>query len=406
MLQALKNYYHLLQAFFANIRYGFPSKHIKVIGVTGTDGKTTTTSLIYHILKKSGRKVSMVSTVYAEIAGQEYDTGFHVTSPDPMDIQKFLRKSADAGDEFFVLETTSHGIDQNRIWGVQYAAAVLTNVTHEHLDYHQTYESYVKVKSRLLMQAQTTITNADDNSFALISAFVTKPLKTYALHKPADYSVNIAEKLGVVIPEYNNYNCLAAYAVCKELGLTDFEIFEALKTYKLPPGRLEVISTEPVTVIVDFAHTPNSIEKLLKYLRKQKPEARIIHVFGSAGRRDKTKRPLMGAASGSYANLVILTEEDYRDEDPVKISADIAVGLNNHGFQEVSPEVFGSADKQFTVIVNRMEAVLKAKAIAKNGDVVLFTGKGHEQSLCRGDKEEPWNDIDEVRKVFTNKSKV
>ena len=165
MFQTFKNIYHFFQAVIANIYYGFPSRKLKVIGVTGTDGKTTTTHLIYHILKTAGKKVSMVSTVYAKIGAEEFDTGLHTTTPSSFLVQKLLKKAVENGDEFFVLETTSHALDQNRVFGVKYFVAVLTNVTHEHLDYHKTYKKYVDTKAKLLKQSNIVIINSDDHSF-------------------------------------------------------------------------------------------------------------------------------------------------------------------------------------------------------------------------------------------------
>lgn len=163
MFQKIKNQYHLLQAVIANLLYGFPSRRLKVIGITGTDGKTTTTTLIYHILKKTGHSVSMISTIYADIAGKKYDIGFHVTTPDSSMIQKFLKLSADNGDEFFVLETTSHALDQNRVWGINYEVGAITNITHEHLDYHGSFDKYKKTKLKLFKMARTGIINSDQN---------------------------------------------------------------------------------------------------------------------------------------------------------------------------------------------------------------------------------------------------
>lgn len=394
MLQAIKNIYHYCTAVLANIIYGYPSRKLKVIGVTGTDGKTTTTSLIYHILKSAGKKVSTVTTVYAQIGSKVYDTGFHVTTPSPFAVQKYLKLAVDNDDEFFVLETTSHALDQSRVGGVEFAIGVITNVTHEHLDYHKTYENYVKAKAKLLQHAAYPLANVDDQSYALLSQLVPNTVVTYGLKNKADFKFDISEKLGQSIAEFNKYNYLAAYAACKKCGLTDQEIYAAMKTFKLPPGRLEVIYDKDFTVIVDFAHTPHSMHVALESIRTQyvKDGGRLIHGFSCAAKRDEAKRPIMGEESATYADLTILTEEDYRDEDPYNINAEIAAGLLKKGWIEVSPEDFGRSVKQFTVIVDRQKAVEKAISIARAGDVIVFTGKGHEQSLCRGSKEYPWND--------------
>ncbi len=401
MKQSVKNIYHLFRALTANTVYRFPSKKLKIIGVTGTDGKTTTTSLIYHILKTSGRKVSMISSVYAKIGATEHDIGFHVTSPDPFSTQKYLHMSQKAGDEFFVLETTSHALDQNRVWGIKFDIGVITNVSHEHLDYHKTYENYVKTKARLLKYSKRMLINMDDKSYQPLRSFVEKHsesslqnLYTYGLNDSASFHENMEARVGLPLADFNKYNYLAAYGVCKLLGISDEEIISALKTFVLPPGRIDVVIKKPFTVIIDFAHTPNAIEEILKYVKSVycDPGSRLIHVFSSAAKRDESKRPLMGEASAKYSDLVILTEEDYRTEDPRKINKEIAAGLLKGNFKEVPPADFGNEAKTYAVIIDRKEAINKAITVAKPGDVVVSTGKGHEKSLCRGKIEYPWDD--------------
>lgn len=401
MKQSVKNIYHLFRALTANTYYRFPARKLKIIGVTGTDGKTTTTSLIYHILKSSGKKVSMISSVYAKIGTTEHDIGFHVTSPDPFSTQKYLNMSYKAGDEFFVLETTSHALDQNRVWGIRFDVGVITNVTHEHLDYHKTYENYVKTKARLLKYSKKMLINLDDKSYPLLRSYVDKRddtslknLYTYGLNDKATFHENMEERVGVQLADFNKYNFLAAYGVCKLLGLSDEEIISALKTFVFPPGRVDVVATKPYTVMIDFAHTPNALDAILSYVRKVygKQDSRIIHVFSSAALRDESKRPFMGEASAKYADLVILTEEDYRTEDPRKINREIAAGLKKGNFEEVSAAEFGQKPKTYTVIIDRGEAIAKAVSIARPGDVIIATGKGHEKSLCRGKIEYPWDE--------------
>jgi UDP-N-acetylmuramoyl-L-alanyl-D-glutamate--2,6-diaminopimelate ligase len=314
--QDARNIYHLFQAVVANVQYGWPSKKLKVIGVTGTDGKTSTTSLIYHILISSGKKASMISTVYAKIGEKVYDTGLHTTTPHSSDVQSYLKKSVEAGDEYFVLETTSHSLHQHRVWGVEYEVGVVTNITHESLEYHKTYENYVEAKSRLLLRSKTAIINKDDGSFRLLTKILNehhKPFQTYALKEDANFRLDISEKIGKPLVEYNKYNFLAAYSVCKNLGIPDDKIFAAMKTFKFPTGRMEVVYDKEFTVIVDFAHTPNAMYEVLKGTRYMYPKAkRLINVFGSAAHRDVTKRPMMGEASGSFADLTIVTEDDPR----------------------------------------------------------------------------------------------
>lgn len=366
MLQKLKNYYHLLQAILANVLYGFPSRHLKVIGITGTDGKTTTTNLIYHILKNSGHKTSMISTIYADIAGKKHELGFHVTTPNSFMIQKFMRLSADNKDEYFVLETTSHALDQNRVWGIRYEVGAITNITHEHLDYHGSFEEYKKTKLKIFTMSNFGINHSDQIE-------------------------KIVESLPNLV-RFNQQNYSVAYRVCKHLGLNDTEILAAMKTFKLPKGRLELVYDRDFKIIIDFAHTPNAFLELLPEIRKQylKKKGRLIHVFGSAGHRDMTKRPLMGEASNKYSDKIFLTEEDYRSEDPFEIVRAIAEKIDKNKYE---------------IIINRQDAIKKAVSIAKKDDVVVITGKAHEKSLCRGKVEYPYSEHEAVNQALKSLKK-
>ncbi len=284
-LQRFINAYHLAKAVIATITNGFPSRQIHVIGITGTDGKTTTTHLTYHILKSAGKRVSMMSTIYAKVGAKEYDTGLHMTTPDSLLVQKLFKKAVNHGDEFFVMETTSHALDQNRNWGIQYQIGAITNVTEEHLDYHKTYDNYLRTKAKLFFQSKQVLINRDDRSFGPISTILknrAKPYKTYGLKNRADFHIDLRKKLGISVADFNNYNYLAAYGICKTLGLTDTEIFDAIKTFKLPKGRFDMVYKKDFSVMIDFAHTPNSIHNVLSALKGEiKKGGRLIHVFGS-----------------------------------------------------------------------------------------------------------------------------
>ena len=362
-MQKLKNIYHLIQAVLATLWYGFPSRKLKVIGVTGTDGKTTTTHLIAHILKTAGKKVSFVSTVYASIGGQESDIGFHVTTPSSFALQKLLKRSIDNNDEYFILETTSHAIDQNRIWGIDYEVGIITNITHEHLDYHKTFEDYSKTKLKLLKMAKVGIKNTDN------IASIARKIPNLTL--------------------FNQHNYSSAYMVCKRLGISEKDILKAMMTFELPKGRLDLVYDKDFKVIIDFAHTPNGFLQLLPAIRKLylKKDGRLIHVFGSAGLRDFTKRPLMGEASSKFADDIYVTEEDYRTEELQKICDQIASGIK---------------EKNYQIIPNRQEAINQAIMAAKKNDVVVLTGKAHEKSLCRGKTEYPWDEYAAVSKALEN----
>ena len=376
MIRSLKGLYHLLEAIVANIWFGFPGKSLTVIGVTGTDGKTTTTTLIYEILKSAGIGVSMITSIHAVIAGKSYDTGFHVTNPRSWWLQKYLRQAADHGDTHMVLEVTSHGLSQYRVWGIPFAVGVLTNVTHEHLDWHGTFESYFSTKLTLLSQANIAVIGTEDFEKAK-QKLEGKEVKLY---DSANYPFHTK-----LLGDFNKRNCLAAIAATKALGISDEVIGKAVANFRGVPGRLETVATKPFEVIVDFAHTPNAIEQVLRTVRPL-TKKRLFHVFGSAALRDVTKRPLMGSASARYADIIVLTEEDYRTEDVNTIIEEIARGIPK--------------DKEVYRIPDRASAIEYALSTAKPGDLVILTGKGHEKSLARGKKEYPWSDQEAVKKFF------
>lgn len=377
MWQRIKNLYHLGVALSANIFYGFPSRKLIVIGVTGTDGKTTTSNLIYHILKESGKTVSLVSTVGAKINGKDYDLPFHVTTPSPFALEKLISEASKGseGKRYLVLEVTSHALDQNRVAGIHFFVSVITNVTNEHLDYHKTWENYLKTKAKLLKNSDTAILNRDDKSY--------EPLREYLRNsnvKILEY--NQESKDYKNIPgEFNKYNIAAASAVAGALGVTGEQIEKALLTFELPEGRMEEVYDKDFRLIIDFAHTPNSIENVLSSLRPE-IKGRIIHVFGSAGERDSKKRPEMGKASSKFSDIIILTSEDPRSENPKTIIEEIRKGIDNK--------------KEVLEIEDRRDAIRKAVSIARKGDLVIVTGKGHEKSMNMGNGEIEWSDKKEV----------
>lgn len=409
-IQRLKNIYHALCAFCASLFYGFPGKKLKVIGITGTDGKTTTTHLVYHILKTCGKRVSMISSVYAQIAGKQFDTGFHVTSPDPWMLQKFLKEAVLAKEEYLVLEVTSHGLDQSRILGVNFQIGVLTNITHEHLDYHKTYKEYLKTKEKLLKNAKISIVNKDNSSFGHLNTTDYVKCITYGIKEKADFTPAIFPFNTSLPGEYNRYNCLAAVAATRLLGIEDNCIRKALKSFAGVKGRFEKIPTKfGFEVIIDFAHTPNSVDAVLGTLRPI-VKGKIIHVFGAAALRDVSKRPVMGENSAKYSDILVLTEEDYRTEDVNKIIDEIAKGAVSQGAQVFGANEVNKALKSKSPVIfkisNRQEAISFAIShLAKRGDTVILTGKAHEKSLARGNVEYPWSEHEAVKKALEQKSK-
>lgn len=403
-IRKIKNIYHLLEALLAGFFFGRPDSKLKIIGITGTDGKTTTAHLIYHILHSCGKKVSIISSLGAIIEAAKIETGLHTTTPGPFAIASLLKNAARQNSEFFIIETTSHAIDQNRIWGINYYLSLITNVSKEHLDYHGTYLNYLKTKINLLRNSKISLVNLDDESYIFIKKSMKgKKYYTYSLKRKADYewSKNIQTNL----TDFNRQNILAAYAACRILGLSESEIISAIKSFKLPRGRFDLIYDRDFKIFIDFAHTPNAIHNVLSSIKENNinhKKGRIIHVFGSAGLRDLTKRKQMGLASGRLSDIVILTEEDYRTENLMKICEQISAGLLAVGFKNLSPDQVPKEDQRkfFTIIADRFEAIQFALKIAEKGDIVVLTGKGHEKSLARGKKEYAWDEYQAVLKAL------
>ena len=393
MIQAIKNYAHLCLALIANIRYRFPAKELKVIGVTGTDGKTTTTSLLYHILKQNGYKTAMITSVGAYIGDTVYDIGFHVTTPSSFAIQQYLRKSVDMGYSHVVLEVTSHALDQNRPWGISFLLGILTNITNEHLDYHKTYEQYVAAKLKLLLYSITPIINKDDNSYDYVMPYLKdRPVVTYSLQNAsAKYTLQKMNLTIHLIGDFNRSNVLAAASAARELGLSIQQIQKGLDSFTLPPGRQEILTNSPYMVMLDFAHTPNAFTRLLPEIKKQ-TKGKFIHVFGSAGERDAEKRPEMGRISAEFADIIVLTAEDPRSESVTSICSSIEQGIPTSHKRITEESLLPKSSKALITIENREKAIAWALSIARPGDSLLVTGKGHESSMNYGNGEIPWNE--------------
>jgi UDP-N-acetylmuramoyl-L-alanyl-D-glutamate--2,6-diaminopimelate ligase len=392
MIRKLKNLGHFGLAIAANILNGFPGRKITVVGVTGTDGKTTTTSLIYHILKSAGHKAAMITTVGAYINDKMHSTGFHVTTPSAFAIQKFLRQAVDTGHEFAVIETSSHGVDQNRIWGIPYAAAAITNLTHEHLDYHGTFKAYSEAKFKLLASAKTAILNIDDTTISAFKNRLRNKVITYSIAQPANFSLKSFPFQSNLFGTFNQSNALAAIAVCKELGIPDESIRQGLASFKPPLGRQDIVWDRGFKVMVDFAHTPNSIENILKEAKKTNPR-RLVHLFGAPGRRDTAKRPLMGQASAKYADIIIVAPDDPRDEKISEVNSQIRQGISAN-FTE---------GKNLFEFNDRMKALEFALGQAQPGDFIVLTGKGHETTLALADQELPWNEREIALQILKQK---
>lgn len=384
---AINYFYHFPLAILANFFYGFPTRKLKVIGVTGTDGKTTTVNMIYKILKDAGKKVSMVSSINAVIGGKNFDTGFHVSSPDPFTVQKFAKDALEIGDEYLILEVTSHGIDQYRFWGVNFEVGIITNITHDHLDYHKTLKQYSETKLKLIKNSEISVINQYiQRSWKLLDK---KKIYTFGLQK-GDFNQKEI-KLSLKVPgDYNLENALAALACAFVLNIDRKVAQKALEQFHGIVGRMESVeNNKGVKIFIDFASTPNALEQALRTLKPEK--GKLWAVFGSAGKRDVKKRKMMGEIVARLADMVIITAEDPRGELE-KISQEIANGATKQGAR---------LDRNLFIIDDRQKAIEFAILNSRRGDVVGIFGKGHESSMnLDGKSEIPWSDQEAVRKVL------
>lgn len=398
MWQQTKNIYHLFVAVIANIWFRFPSRKLTIVGVTGTDGKTTTVNLIYHILKASGKNVSMVSTVGAIIQGVDIPLNFHVTTPSSFQVQQFLFAAANPSkNSFVVLEVSSHAIDQFRVWGIPFSVGVITNITNEHLDYHKTYDRYLQTKAKLLRNAKIAVVNADDGSYQKLRLLVSsRKTITYGIYKQAVITPKTYNFKSTLIGEFNTYNSLAAIAACKAIGISDEDIKRGIETFQTPFGRMNKIqNNKGLTIIVDYAHTPNGLQQALTSLQSQKGKSgKIIALIGAEGFRDPGKREKLGEIAGNLADIVVITAVDPRGMAET-INSQILKGAESMG------KILG---KTVFIEPDRAKAIRNAVTVlAKRGDTVGIFGKGHERSMNYDGKHEiPWSDTEEVKKILGN----
>ena len=393
--------WHFSKAVYAGTKYGFPAKKVHVIGVTGTNGKTTTCFMIWNMLNQSGIKAGILTTVAWGVDKLEPELN-HMTTSDTKVLNNRLKKIVEQGVEYVVLEVTSHALSQYRTLGIPFEIGVFTNLTHEHLDYHKTMENYRKAKGKLFKKAAFSVLNADDAA----TKYYEKNCKdyiTYGIKKGKNRAKDV--KLGVSgvkysfgdinietkIPgEFNVYNSMAAACVGKKLGLTDQQIHDGIFSLESVEGRMNVINEgQDFTVIVDYAHAPDALEKVFASIGKQK--GRIISIHGGAGRRDPSTRPIRGEILGKSSDIVIITEDDSRDEDPQKIA---------DAFVEGAVKAGKKLDVDLFVELDREKAIEKALKMAKKGDVVLILGKGHEKTILRADGAHPFEDIKVAQKIL------
>lgn len=415
--------YHLTKAVMAAHKYGFPGKRMRVIGVTGTNGKTSACFMIWKMLNAAGYKTGLMTTVAWGVDKLEEQVE-HMTTVDVETLNYRMKKIADLGAEFLVLEITSHALVQHRVYGVPIEIAVMTNVTHEHLDYHKTFENYRDAKRMLFKMADFGVINEDDKSWAYFAQDVKKYV-TYGINNGILQAENITLKADGVryqtivsqqffdvnnvdnkikkleiktqIPgKFTVYNSLAAVAVGIKLGLTKNEIEKGIYALDSVEGRMNrVREGQKFEVIVDYAHTPDAFLKVFESVVPGK-KARIISLFGGAGRRDESTREERGKIGAINSDIVIVTEDDSRDEDPKMIADEFVKGAEAEG---------KILDENLFVELDREKAIKKAIDLAEKDDIVLILGKGHEKTILRAGGAEPFEDLKVVRKILRKKMK-
>ncbi|MFC2385726.1 MAG: Mur ligase family protein [Candidatus Nanosyncoccus sp.] len=413
--------YHKLKAMAMAYKYKFPGKRMKVIGVTGTNGKTSTCFLIWKMLNIAGCRTGLMTTVAWGVDKLEEQVE-HMTTVDTETLNQRMQKIAESGAEFLVLEITSHALAQNRIFGVPIEVAVMTNVTHEHLDYHKTFENYRDAKRKLFKMAKYGVINEDDKSWSYfaddvkeyitygINGGILRAEKVELLAEGVKYQVEIPNvnfgnnkkktkneiaKIRTHIPgKFTVYNSLAAMAVGLRLGLSVPEIETGILALESVEGRMNRVNEgQDFEVIVDYAHTPDAFLKVFESVVPGKKK-RIISLFGGAGRRDESTRAERGEIGAKNSDIVIVTEDDSRDEDRKIIAEEFAKGAEKEG------KILG---KDLFIILDREEAIQKAIDLAKKDDIVLVLGKGHEKTILRAEGAVPFEDLKVTRKILKKK---
>ena len=395
--------------------YDYPTRHLHTTGVTGTDGKTTTCNLISKILETAGWQTGLMTTANFRIRAHEWENATRQSTLEALEVQQLLRRMLNEGVTRAIIEATSHGLELHRVRGCDFDVGVVTNITHEHLDFHRNLDNYRRAKARLFEMLDPTrdkgldrrdmhpvaILNRDDVSFEVLKPYCRVPILDYGIDTPAAVRAVDVElhahstRFRVLLPgtemlvetqlvgRFNVSNCLAAIATAYSQGVKPAEIAQALAAVEGITGRMERISEgQPFTVIVDYAHTPDSLEKVLVTLRPL-TAGKLMVVFGSAGERDIQKRPIMGRIAAQMTDFFVITDEDPREEDRFQILREIASGAEAVGKRE---------GQDFLCIADRTQAIAAAFAQAQAGDTVLLAGKGHEQSIFLGTEKLPWDD--------------
>lgn len=408
---------HQLEAMLAAARYGFPAHSLKVVGVTGTDGKTTTSTIIASILRAAGYKTALLTTVSFDVGQGEVTNETRMTTLSARQLNQLLRQAVDNGVEWVVLETTSHALAQRRVWGVPYHIAILTNITHEHLDYHGTMERYVAAKRRLFELAnknsggtRTGVLPADSQYTPDFSKAVAKTISYGKGGDVAAANIELShaggkftlvtgshqEKINLnLVGSFNVDNALAASATAIGLGIDPATIKAGIEAVKSVAGRMEAVETgTDFGIVIDFAHTPEAFEKVLGELSRI-ATGKLIAVFGCPGERDPGKRPMQGAVAGRLCGRVILTEDDPRSEQNEDIMEQIAAGIREAG---------GMEEEFYEKIADRQAAVDKAVAMAQPGDIVVLLSKGDEKSIVLADGvKKPWDEYEAAKEALAKR---
>ncbi len=407
---------HLGEAMLFQLINGFPARDLKIIGVTGTNGKTTTSFMIHNMLHKAGYSVGLLSTVGWGMGGKIVPQVEHMTTMPVPQLLSRIKSLKKQGAKWVVLEVTSHAMAQNRVWGLPIDIAVMTNVTHEHLDYHGTFENYLAAKRKLFeitnkhkKGLRTGVVNADDQSADQFISAVANPitygvkagdLRAWDVKSSSSGNEYLVDVGGTPLQvktnlggSFNVYNSLAAVAVGQKLGLSMVQIQQGIASLQGVEGRMFSIDEgQGFELIVDYAHTPDSFEKLFADV-KPNVKGKLIVMFGSAGgQRDKLKRPIQGEIAGKYADIVVLTEEDDRETPGMDILNQIAAGAEKSG-KKIGTDLF--------LVHDRTEAIRFTLAKAKKGDSVLLLGKGHEKNIERAHGLDPWDEVATAKEALT-----
>ncbi|MFA6082485.1 MAG: UDP-N-acetylmuramoyl-L-alanyl-D-glutamate--2,6-diaminopimelate ligase [Patescibacteria group bacterium] len=404
--------YHSVRSEIVSRQFGRPAKQMQVIGITGTNGKTTTANLISSIFETAGYRVALLTTIQFRINGEEVVNGQKMTAPSPRILNQFLAKARDAGCNLFIVEATSHALDQHRFAGIKFDCGVLTNITHDHLDYHGTFDRYVAAKRQLFNDLRLSVVNLDDPNGAEFNDLPADLHIPYSRDVTKQHALALSEvtaqdgystltfnlpnsnsQLQVntrLVGQFNWQNIMAAVAVALGFGIPTHIIQNGIAKMTAVPGRMQKVECgQPFTVIIDYAHTPDALEKMYDALKPVQNDGAILSVLGACGERDVTKRPILGQIAGREAKYVVITNEDPYSEDPQSIIDSVASGIEKDNPRQ-------SEGVTYWRTLDRRAAIRHAFSLAKPNDVVTITGKGAETAMAVKGEFVPWSDKEVV----------